>query len=232
MIYEADDVTIATIATEPPGAPQNPLRNQQTSPITQAYRPEPIDPYPSLLPLSATQANMDIHHTSSPPALITRYDSDSDDSTTCTESSTLQVNSHTSATTPANEHSTTPGCTCRLTSIHDHGISSNCRHTTTTPLIPSQVITPNHPAPTIPIPGLAPIQRPGRTTQDNFGIGDTLQLPKPATSLRVYFQNINGINLTHQGNWDITCEHIRDMEIDIALLAEHKLDTNQPRVKK
>ena len=55
-------------------------------------------------------------------------------------------------------------------------------------------------------------------------------LPKDATTTQIYFQNINGITLTDPGNWSNICEHVCDMEVDIALLAEHKLDTTQPRV--
>ena len=59
-----------------------------------------------------------------------------------------------------------------------------------------------------------------------------MSLPKHATSKRIYFQNVNGINPSQVGTWKDTCEHIRDMEIDTALIAEHKLDTNQSRVTK
>ena len=34
------------------------------------------------------------------------------------------------------------------------------------------------------------------------------------------------------GTWDITCSHLRDLEVNIALFAEHKLDTTQPCVLK
>ena len=47
---------------------------------------------------------------------------------------------------------------------------------------------------------------------------------------RLYFQNVNGINLVSPGNWTDSCKHIHDMEVNIALLTEHKLDTQQPRV--
>jgi hypothetical protein len=67
----------------------------------------------------------------------------------------------------------------------------------------------------------------------NHAIGDPLTLPKPATTTRIYFQNVNGINTsTIEGNWELLCTHIRDMEIDIGLFAETKLDTNQPAAMK
>ena len=67
---------------------------------------------------------------------------------------------------------------------------------------------------------------------NNFYIGDTLALPKPSTTTRIYFQNVNGITLANPGTWDMTCSHIRDMEVNIAMFAEHKLDTTQARVLK
>lgn len=82
------------------------------------------------------------------------------------------------------------------------------------------------------MPDLTPIPSNGRPWQDNFGIGDPMTLPKSHMITRIYFQNVNGITLTTPGTWDVTCEHIRDMEVDVALFAEHKLDTTQPQVTK
>ena len=83
------------------------------------------------------------------------------------------------------------------------------------------------------IEGLEPVQE-SRTCglNDNVYIGDVMGLPKQHTTTRLYFQNVNGINLHPSGNWSNICEHIRNMEVNIALLAEHKLDTTQPRVMK
>ena len=66
----------------------------------------------------------------------------------------------------------------------------------------------------------------------NHYIGDVLALPKPVNTTRVYFQNINGISLTTPGTWDITCQDLRDMQVDLALFVEHKLDSTQARVIK
>ena len=66
----------------------------------------------------------------------------------------------------------------------------------------------------------------------NAYIGDTLSLPKAANITRIYYQNVNGITLSALGMWEVTCKHIRDMEVDIALFTEHKLDTMQPKVVK
>ena len=69
-------------------------------------------------------------------------------------------------------------------------------------------------------------------TQPNAYIGNTLSLPKNNNITRIYCQNVNGISLTNPGTWDVTCEHLRDMEVNVALLTEHKLDTTQPKVMK
>lgn len=67
--------------------------------------------------------------------------------------------------------------------------------------------------------------------QENECIGHPLTLPKQPTHTRIHFQNINGINVTNTNNtWTAICEHWRDMEVDIALANEHKLDTTKPYV--
>ena len=66
----------------------------------------------------------------------------------------------------------------------------------------------------------------------NSYIGNTLSLPKEANTTRIYCQNVNGITLYNPGTWITTCEHLRDMEVDVAMLMEHKLDTSQPSVMK
>ena len=59
-----------------------------------------------------------------------------------------------------------------------------------------------------------------------------MSLPKNPTTTRIYFQNVNGITLYPPSTWETTCTHLQDMEVDIALLAEHKLDTSQPQTNK
>ena len=81
------------------------------------------------------------------------------------------------------------------------------------------------------IEGLDPVQDSHTCgLQDNVYIGDVMGLPKSHTTMQLYFQNVNSINLHSSGNWSNICEHVRDIEVSIALLAEHKLDTTQPRV--
>ena len=112
---------------------------------------------------------------------------------------------------------------------------ANCHHTDQVPeapvpqtyLIPTQVRTVHSQITYPPINGLKPAEA-QTPLHDNYYIGDSLQLPKEARITSLYFQNLNGINLSAPGNWDETCSHLRDMEVDIALIAEHKLNTTQP----
>ena len=67
-----------------------------------------------------------------------------------------------------------------------------------------------------------------QSTSPNHVIGDAMGLPKSPTTTCLYFQNINGITVTNPSTWDAVCTDIQHMEVDIALLAEHKLDTTQP----
>ena len=69
-------------------------------------------------------------------------------------------------------------------------------------------------------------------THVNAVIGDGLALPKDHQVTRFYFQNVNGVNVSRNGTWELTCSHIKDMEVDFAMMAEHKLDTTQPWVMK
>ena len=57
-----------------------------------------------------------------------------------------------------------------------------------------------------------------------------MSLPKPSNITRIYFQNVNGISVRQPGTWDITCSHTCNIEVNLALFAEHKLDTQQPQV--
>ena len=69
-------------------------------------------------------------------------------------------------------------------------------------------------------------------TQPNRYIGNMMGIPKCPATTWIYFQNVNGISLQPPSTWDSTCSHLRDMEVDIALVAEHKLDTSQPKATK
>ena len=66
----------------------------------------------------------------------------------------------------------------------------------------------------------------------NHAIGDTLALPKQPNTTRIYFQNINGITVANPCTWEPLCMDILNMDIDISLWAEHKLDTHQPWIHK
>jgi hypothetical protein len=68
------------------------------------------------------------------------------------------------------------------------------------------------------------------TRLPNQAVGDTLCLPKDPLLTIIHFQNINGASINQTGTWDLIMEHYKEMEIDIALGCEHKLDTNIPYV--
>jgi hypothetical protein len=50
-------------------------------------------------------------------------------------------------------------------------------------------------------------------------------LPKEPNITRLHFQNINGVSLRNGGTWELVCDHYKQMEVDIALACEHKVDT-------
>ena len=60
----------------------------------------------------------------------------------------------------------------------------------------------------------------------NHAIGDDMAMPKQVHTTRVHFQNLNGVSLHKGGTWEQCCEQWQDMEIDIVLACEHKIDTN------
>ena len=63
--------------------------------------------------------------------------------------------------------------------------------------------------------------------RSNHAIGDEMAAPKNHCTTRIHFQNVNGINTL---SWPSLCETWMAMEADIILVAEHKLDTLQPKV--
>jgi len=65
---------------------------------------------------------------------------------------------------------------------------------------------------------------------ENHAIGNKIAIPKGNNRTRLHFQNINGTNTQDHGDWKTNCEQWRDMEVDIILACEHKLDTRQGRV--
>ena len=64
------------------------------------------------------------------------------------------------------------------------------------------------------------------TLRTNHAIGDEMANPKLSHTTRVHFQNLNGVSLHKGGTWEQCCEQWQDMEVDIALACEHKIDTN------
>ena len=98
-------------------------------------------------------------------------------------------------------------------------------------IVPTQVLTATTQIIYPPVNCLHPVEG-QRALHNNCYVGDNLSLPKNEGITHLYFQNINGVNLSTVGNWEDTCSHLRDMEVDIALIAEHKLDTTQRCVLK
>ena len=64
------------------------------------------------------------------------------------------------------------------------------------------------------------------TLRANHAIGDDMAMPKSPSTTRIHFQNLNGVSLHKGGTWEQCCEQWQEMEIDIALACEHKIDTN------
>lgn len=71
----------------------------------------------------------------------------------------------------------------------------------------------------------------GQPQMGNQAIGDTLRLPKDPTITRIHFQNVNGVSLGKDGTWEGVCEKWKNMEVDIGLICEHKLDTTSYNAK-
>ena len=101
----------------------------------------------------------------------------------------------------------------------------------TSSLVPSQVLQRNTDMQEFAAPQLSAAHQ-EENEYANYYIGDTLALPKPPNTTRLYFQNVNDISLAAPGTWETTCMDLRDMQVDMGLLVEHKLDTTQPRVMK
>ena len=104
-------------------------------------------------------------------------------------------------------------------------ITSPCNNDNQQPNTPNPILAP------LDIEGLAHVSdRCQQGLHKNSYVGDVMCLPKDVRMTRIYFQNVNGITLTGPSTWSEICAHVRDMEVDITLLAEHKLDTKQPKV--
>jgi hypothetical protein len=70
------------------------------------------------------------------------------------------------------------------------------------------------------------------TPKTNEVFGDTMTIPLQAHSTRLYFINLNGINLEKKASkFRDLCEEIRTSNIQLFAAAEHNLDTNKFAVR-
>ena len=65
----------------------------------------------------------------------------------------------------------------------------------------------------------------------NHAIGDAMSLPKDPGTTRIHFQNVNGLSVRQGGTWEIVVDQWKQMEVDIALACEHKIDTTSRATK-
>ena len=178
------------------------------------------------------------------PSLMSRYDSDSEDdsNTDCTH--WHNQSSHNQYITNHNSNIYSEATQTITTRIHDQHhpellstpaesalsqhVTTDDTSTTQPTIIPTQVMAHTPTLAYIPTEGTHCMHPCHPNLQDNSYIGDVLELPKSAHTARIYV----GVNLTHLGTWQDTCEHLQDIEVNIALVGEHKLDTTQPWVMK
>jgi hypothetical protein len=66
----------------------------------------------------------------------------------------------------------------------------------------------------------------------NTVYGDPMAIPSESATTRLYFLNLNGINLEKQSvKFRDLCEEIKRSDIDIFAAAEHNLDSNKFAVR-
>ena len=70
----------------------------------------------------------------------------------------------------------------------------------------------------------------GPRLEENNPVGDIMMLPKPRNTTRIYMINPDGLTVGAHGTWSLNLDHIKAMEVDIAMMPEIKLDTTQPSV--
>ena len=199
----------------------------------------------------------DLNNKEDVPWGVSRYDSDSDDE----ESSSLYpacllydsdscneeiINPHRPAMNDHTQHSeenpphilinhpnilTDSNSTVEPPWLPESNTQQQRRRTLNRRLVPSQVIQRDTNLQEFAAPQISGAHQ-RENEQANHYIGDTLALPMPPNTTRLYFQNVNGISLAMPGTWETTCMDLRDMQVDLGLLVEHKLDTTQPRVMK
>jgi hypothetical protein len=68
--------------------------------------------------------------------------------------------------------------------------------------------------------------------KDNNVFGDTMIIPSPSNTTRLYFINLNGLNLQKKAaKFRDLCEEMRNANVDLFAAAEHNLDTNKFAVR-
>jgi hypothetical protein len=65
----------------------------------------------------------------------------------------------------------------------------------------------------------------------NNPVGDLMQPNKPLNSIRIYFQNINGINKNNWSDWEESARQIRKFNVDIFGCAETNLAWTEAKRK-
>ena len=87
------------------------------------------------------------------------------------------------------------------------------------------------PAGTIP-DGNQPIAMSVENERSNKEWGDTMTLPKPDTTTRVYGINVNGLTLDQRGGqFDVLCEVMKEVEANILGGQEHNLESDKTPVR-
>jgi hypothetical protein len=68
--------------------------------------------------------------------------------------------------------------------------------------------------------------------KDNNIFGDTMIIPSPSNTTRLYFINLNGLNLQKKAaKFRDLCEEMRNANVDLFAAAEHNLGTNKFAVR-
>jgi exonuclease III len=62
-------------------------------------------------------------------------------------------------------------------------------------------------------------------------VGNPLCIPKPNEWTRIMVQNTNGVSIGREGDLVLVLDQIKQMEIDVMLITETNLDTNNHKVK-
>jgi hypothetical protein len=69
-------------------------------------------------------------------------------------------------------------------------------------------------------------------THNNDTFGNTMPIPAPANTTRLYFINLNGLNLQKNAvKFCDLCEELRTSNVNLFAATEHNLDTNKFAVR-